>query len=158
MDAQFGIIELSRFEVATSPAPAELGHALDRKIQVRDAVLRLTFNDRTATLKIPDLWSACCELLLEAQLVREKRLNRFVLDVENVFDVSCAANAVLCKFSPEHVFAVARDEFAGALEQVVEDIFAATSCPRLMHIAARWAASAIRAQPYSYRFSDSLLM
>ena len=70
----------------------------------------------SAGLPICDVWSACCELFLEAQLVREKRLNRFVLDVEHVFDVSCTGSVVLCRFSPEHVFAVSRDEFASALE------------------------------------------
>ena len=58
----------------------------------------------------------------------------------------------------EHVFAVSREDFASALEDVVEQIFSGTSCPQLMHVAARWGASAIRALPYSYRFSDSLLM
>jgi hypothetical protein len=65
---------------------------------------------------------------------------------------------VLCRFSPEHVFAVSREHCAAALEDVVDEIFSGTSCPRLMHVAARWGASALRALPYSYRFSDSLLM
>jgi hypothetical protein len=151
-------IDLSPFAVQTSPAPAELGRALESKTSIGNPVLRLRFGDEAAGLPITDLWSACCELLLEAQLVRERRLNRFVLDLEHVFDVSCAGSVVLCRFSPEHVFAVSRDEFAFALEDVVDRIFAGTSCPRLMHVAARWGASALRALPYSYRFSDSLLM
>lgn len=124
----------------------------------RQAVLQLRFGELAAGLPIADIWSTCCELLLEAQLVRERRLNRFVLDAEHVFDVSCAASVVLCRFSSEHVFAVSREEFATALERVVEEILTGTSCPQVMLIAARWAASTIRAQPYSYRFSDSLLM
>jgi hypothetical protein len=151
-------IDLSPFIAQTSPAPAELGRALESKTNIGQPVLQLRFGEVTAGLPISDVWSACCELLLEAQLVRERRLNRFVLDLEHVFDVSCAGSVVLCRFSPEHVFAVSRDEFAAAIEGVVDQIFSGTSCPRLMHVAARWGASALRALPYSYRFSDSLLM
>jgi len=151
-------INLSSFLVRTWPAPAELGRALERRTSVSPVVLQLRFGDEAAGLPISDVWSACCELLLQAQLVRERRLNRFVLDLEHVFDVSCGGSVVLCRFSPEHVFAVSRDDFASALESVVEQIFAGTSCPRLMHVAARWGASALRALPYSHRFSDSLLM
>jgi hypothetical protein len=151
-------IDLSSFVVLTSPAPAELGRALESKASVDHPVLQLRFGEKAAGLPISDVWSACCELLLEAQLVRERRLNRFVLDLEHVFDVSCAGSVVLCRFSPEHVFAVSLEDFASALEDVVEQIFSGTSCPRLMHVAARWGASTLRALPYSYRFSDSLLM
>ncbi|MEP7129704.1 MAG: hypothetical protein ABI770_01100 [Sphingomicrobium sp.] len=151
-------IELSTFEVLTCPAPVELGHALESNMRVGGGILRLRFGDVAAGLPIADLWSACCELLLQAELVRERKLNRFVLDLEHVFDVSCGGSVILCRFSTEHVFAVARDEFASSLEQAVAQIFAGTSCPDLMHVAARWGASAIRALPYSYRFSDSLLM
>src|SRR4051794_19590891 len=151
-------IDLSTFVVQTSPAPAELGGALESKLSIGNPVLQLRFGDEAAGLPISDVWSACCELLLEAELVREGRLDRFVLDLEHVFDVSCTGSVVLCRFSPEHVFAVSRDEFAAAFEEVVDQIFAGTSCPRLMHVAARWGASALLALPYSYRFSDSLLM
>src|SRR5439155_16042876 len=115
-------LELSPFDVAALPDPATLGRALESNCRVPDAVLRLRFGEVTAGLAVADVWSACCELLLEAQLVREKRLNRFVLDVEHVFDVSCTPGAVLCRFSPEHVFAVSAEEFASALERVVEQI------------------------------------
>ena len=151
-------IDLLPFAVQTSPTPAELGRALESKTKIGNPVLQLRFGEVAAGLPISDVWSACCELLLEAQLVRERRLNRFVLDLEHVFDVSCAGSVVLCRFSSEHVFAVSRDDFASALEDVVDRIFSGTSCPRLMHVAARWGASALRALPYSYRFSDSLLM
>jgi hypothetical protein len=151
-------IDLLPFAVQTSPTPAELGRALESKTKIGNPVLQLRFGEVAAGLPISDVWSACCELLLEAQLVRERRLNRFVLDLEHVFDVSCAGSVVLCRFSSEHVFAVSRDDFASGLEDVVDRIFSGTSCPRLMHVAARWGASALRALPYSYRFSDSLLM
>lgn len=156
--AQRPAIEPSSFVVTTSPDPALLGRSLEGGPLPRRPALQLRFGDVVAGLPIPDLWSACCELLLEAQLVREGLLDRFVLDVEHVFDVSCSDGAVLCRFSPEHVFLVDAEEFASALEHAVDQIFAGTSCPRLMHIAARWSASSIRAQPYSYRFSDSTLI
>jgi hypothetical protein len=158
LDASSGARELTKFEVTTSPPPRELGRALEKNARVGKAVLRLRFGELAAGLPISDLWSACCELLLQAQLVREGKLDRFVLDVEHVFDVLCAEKLVLCRFSAEHVFAVDREGFASSLENVVDQIFSGTSCPQLMHIAARWGASAIRAQPYSFRFSDSVLM
>jgi hypothetical protein len=151
-------LDLSPFSVQTRPAPQDLGRALERRESIAQPVLQLRFGEMTAGLAIPDVWSACCELLLEAELVRERRLDRFVLDVEHVFDVSCAANVVLCRFSSEHVFAVSREKFASALDGLVEQILSGTSCPRVMLIAARRAASEIRARPYSSRFSDSLLM
>jgi hypothetical protein len=151
-------LELSPFEALTSPAPAELGLALETNERIGKAVLRLRFGGVVAGLPITDVWSACCELLLQAQLVRERKLNRFVLDLEHVFDVSCAGNVILCRFSAEHVFAVSPEEFASSLEGIVAQIFSGTSCPDVMRVAARWGASTIRALPYSYRFSDSLLM
>jgi hypothetical protein len=157
MSTQLQVERLALFRAETSPAPSELGKTLERSGATQFARLQLHFGERVAAIPISDLWSACCELVLQAQLVREGRLNRFVIDVEHVFDVSCAPRAVLCRFSPEHVFVVARDQFAAALDDLVERIFSGTSCPRLMHIAARWGASAIRAQPYSHRFSNSLL-
>ena len=155
---QLQSLDLSPFEVQTRPPPAELGRLLESKERASQPILRLCFGDLTAGLPIRDVWSACCELLLAAELVREGRLNRFVLDVEHVFDVSCSGSVILCRFSSEHVFAVSREEFASALDRVVEQILSGTSCPSVMLIAARWAASTIRARPYSYRFSDSLLM
>src|SRR3954453_18214262 len=128
-------IDLTTFVVQTSPAAAELGRALESKLRIGNPVLQLRFGKGAAGLPISDVWSACCELLLEAELVREGRLDRFVLDLEHVFDVSCADSVVLCRFSPEHVFAVSREDFASALEAVVEQIFSGTSCPRLMHVA-----------------------
>src|SRR5947209_15204382 len=151
-------LDLSSFEVQTQPPPAELGRLLESNACVARPVLRLRFGELVAGLPIPDVWSACCELLLEAELVRERRLNRFVLDVEHVFDISYAEGVVLCRFSNEHLFAVPREDFACALEQVVCEILTGTTCPPVMLIAARWAASTIRGQPYSHRFSDSLLI
>jgi len=150
--------ELLPFAALTSPAPAELGRALEEKSSVTPVVLQLRFGEMTAGLPLTDVWSACCELLLVAQLAREDRLDRFVLDLEHVFDVSVQGSVVLCRFSSELMFAVSRDAFADSLEELVAQIFSGTSCPSLMQIAARWGASTIRALPYSYKFSDSLLM
>src|SRR5438270_13274620 len=120
-------IDLSPFIAQTTPAPAQLGRALESKASIEHPVLQLRFGEVTAGLPISDVWSACCELLLEAQLVRERRLNRFVLDLEHVFDVSCAGSVVLCRFSPEHVFAVSCDAFASAPEEVVDKSFSGIS-------------------------------
>jgi hypothetical protein len=154
---QLRLDQFSRFEVRTCPGPNALGRALEGNWQSPGAVLQLRFGEQVAGLPISDVWSACCELLLQAQLVREGRLDHFVLDVEQVFELTYADELIFCIFSPEHVFAVSREGFAASVEQLVEEIFAATSCARLMHVAARWGAFAIRGLPYSARFSDSEL-
>lgn len=148
---------VSEFQVRTCPSAAALGRAIETNVPLSGALLQLRFGDQVAGLPISDLWSACCELLLEAQLVRERKLDHFVLDVEQIFELSYSGDLLLCVFSCEHVFAVDRNAFAASLEHAVEEIFAATTCPSLMQIAARWGASALRALPYSYRFSDSVL-
>jgi len=148
---------LLRFEVRTSPPPSELGRALQDNSSADRVQLQLHFGEQVARISISDLWSACCELLLQAQLVRESRLDHFIIDVEQIFDLAYDDDQLLCIFSREHVFAVARDQFADSLEHAVDEIFAATSCPGVMRIAAAWGASAIRGQPYSFRFSDSVL-
>lgn len=148
---------LTTFRAETSPAPSELGRALERNIIPAHTRLCLSFGDRVAGIPISDLWSACCELLLQAQLVREGWLHRFVLDLEHVFDVSCMRGVILCRFSPEHVFVVEKEEFAASLDDVVQRIFAGTHCPSVVQIAAEWAASEIRARPYAHRFTDFLL-
>src|SRR5437764_8551582 len=125
---QLQSLDLSPFEVQTRPPPAELGRLLESKERATQPVLRLRFGELTAGLPIRDVWSACCELLLAAELVREGRLNRFVLDVEHVFDVSCSGRVALCRFSSEHVFAVSREEFPSALERMVGQIRSGTCC------------------------------
>lgn len=157
MATQLRLDQATSFEIRTSPPPSDLGRALQDNVRRADAHLQFCFGDRAAGLAIEDLWSACCELLLNAQLVREAKLDHFVLDVEQIFELSYAGDLLFCIFSREHVFAVSREEFAASLEHVVEQIFAATTCPRLMWIAARWGASSIRCLPYSCRFSDSVL-
>jgi hypothetical protein len=158
MATQLRLDQFAPFEVRTWPDPEALGRALETNHPVPGAVLQLRFGEQVAGLAISDLWSACCELVLDAELVREGRLDHFVLDVEQICDLSYAGELLFCIFSREHVFAVSREEFAAALEHVVEEIFASTSCPRLMQIGAGWGASAIRALPYSVRFSDSELI
>lgn len=145
------------FEIRIAPEAGELAHALEQNRRIPGARLQLRFGDELAAFPIPDLWSACCELLFAARLVRECRLDHFVLDVEQIFDVDYRDERVLCIFSREHVFEVPREEFAAELEVAVQKIFAATSCPAVMRAAADWGASAIFALPYSSRFSDSVL-
>lgn len=157
MSIQLGTGLLMAFRLETWPPPEKLGAALEHNQRVPGAMLQLRFGDQVASLSISDLWSTCCELLFQAQLVRERKLDRFVVDVEHIFDLSYDADKVLCIFSREHVFAVDVEGFANSLEAIVTRIFEGTHCPRLMQIAASWAASSIRGQPYSYRFSDSVL-
>jgi hypothetical protein len=157
MGKLFRFDQLASFQVRTWPSPEQLGRSLESNARIEGMQLRLEFGDQVARIQISDLWSACCELLLEAQLVREAKLDHFILDVEQIFDLAYDEDQLLCIFSQEHLFAVSRAEFAAGLEKAVDEIFAATSCPRLMRIAAGWGASAIRAQPYSWRFSDSVL-
>jgi hypothetical protein len=143
------------FAIQTSPPAAELGRLLETSGRTGDA--QLGFGDRVAGIAISDLWSTCCELLLQAQLVRERKLDHFVLDVEQIFELIYEGDCVLCVFSTELAFVVDRAQLASAFEQAAEEIFAGTSCPRLMQIAASWGAFAIRGLPYAARFSESAL-
>ena len=153
----FRFERLLPFEVQASPSTDDLGRALQNNEWTKGMQLRLHFGDQIARIPISDPWSACCELLLQAQLVREARLDHFIVDVEQIFDLAYDEDHLICIFSREHMFAVSREAFAAALEHVVEEIFASTSCPGLMRIAAGWGASAIRAQPYAAKFSESVL-
>jgi len=157
MGKLFRFDRLLPFVVRTSPSPEALGHSLESNTRIDSMQLQLHFGEQVAKVAISDVWSACCELTLQAQLVREGRLDHFIVDVEQIFDLAYDDDHLLCIFSREHLFAVSREEFAASLERVVDEIFAATSCPKLMRVAASWGASAIRAQPYSWRFSESVL-
>ena len=143
------------FEARTSLDPAKLGRALEAGALIKGAVIQLHFGDDVARLPVSDLWSGCCELLFQAELVREARLDHFVFDVERIFDLSYDGERLLCTFSKEHVFVVSRSQFADALEHLVQSIFSGTSCPALMRAGAAWGAASIRSQPYFYRFSES---
>jgi hypothetical protein len=149
--------QVTSFEIGISPPPAELGQALESNTRRANTLLQFHFGENVAGLAIEDLWSSCCELLLNAQLVREAKLDHFVIDVEQIFELSYAGELLFCIFSREHVFAVSREGFAASLEHLVEQIFAETTCPRLMRVAAAWGVSSIRGLPYSCRFSDSVL-
>jgi len=87
------------FAVTTVPAPAELGRTLETQTRLSRATIQLRFGREVAALTIRDVWSACCELLLAAQLVRERKLDRFILDVEQVFDIVYDGELMLCAFS-----------------------------------------------------------
>ena len=99
MDAGVGSDNIIAFRATTSPSPAELGRALEENAAVGSALLEMHFGAAVARVPISDLWSACCELLLQAELVRETLLDHFVLDVERIFDIS---------YEGEHSFARSR--------------------------------------------------
>jgi|SRR3954447_16950966 hypothetical protein len=139
-----GTLELSSFDAVTRPAPVELGRALEGRANTQP-VLQLRFGEMVAGLPISDVWSACCELLLQAQLAREMRLDRFVLDLEQVFDVTCAAAPFSADSRPSMCLPCRGRDSRWRSSGVAEQIFAGTSCPSLMHIAACWGASTIRA-------------
>lgn len=158
MATQLRLDEFLPFQARSWPAPEALGRAVERNERVPGALLQLSFGGQVAGLAISDIWSACCELLLNAQLVREGMLDHFVLDAEQIFDLSYAGELLFCTFSCEHVFTVSREDFASSLEQLVDGIFAATASPGVMRIGAQWGASAIRGLPYAIRFSGSDLI
>ena len=157
MATQLRLDQFTTVKARFSPSSDELGKSLQANQRTARASLQLRFGDQVAGLAISDLWSACCELLLQASLAREGLLDHFVLDVEQVFELSYAGDLVFCVFSPEHVFAVSRHEFADSLEQAVSELFEHTACPGLMRVAAAWGAASIRALPYAFRFSQSAL-
>ncbi len=157
MATQPELEQIPSFAVRISPRPETLGRALENNRPLAGTYLQLRFGEQAAGFPIADLWSACCEFLLQAQLVRESKLDHFVIDAEQIFDIDYNGDLLVCSFSHEHVFAVPVEVFAAALEHVVDDIFAGTSCPPLMRIAANWGASTLRSLPYASRFTASAL-
>jgi hypothetical protein len=148
----FAAKEPVEFGLGTTPSPEKLGKALEERASF-DFCLHLGFGANVASEQIPDVWSACCELRLQSQLVRERQLTHFVIDARELFDATYADDLVICSYSREHVFPVRLEEFASSIDGLIADIARATSYPRLTDIAIERGASLIRAQPYFYRFS-----
>jgi hypothetical protein len=148
----FSVKEPVPFELGTTPSPEKLGKALEEQASF-EFCLHFGFGDNVASEQIPDVWSACCELRLQSQLVRERNLTHFVVDARELFDASYADDLVICTYSIEHVFPVRLEEFASSIDGLLADIARATTYPRLTDIAIDRGASLIRAQPYFYRFS-----
>ncbi|MBA2467715.1 MAG: hypothetical protein H0V46_08965 [Sphingomonas sp.] len=145
------------FDIRTLPRPDELGWAIDRRATGLQAFVEFHFGDSIAVLPVSDVWHVVCELALQAQLVREKSLRRFLIDVQQLFAVDYDADVLVCTWPAEQVFAVSLDVFASALERLVEDLIAHTRHPKLTRIRVDGAVAMIRAQPYLSQFSDEAL-
>ena len=148
----FASKEAVPFELWTTPAVDELGKALETQARL-EFCLHFGFGPSIASEQIPDVWSACCELRLQAELVRSRELIHFVLDAKELFDVSYDGDLVICRYSAEHVFPVRLEDFASAIDRLLADVTRATTFPRLTEIAIESRAGLIRGQPYFYRFS-----
>jgi hypothetical protein len=151
----FGLKEPVPFELGTTPSPEKLGKALEDRASSFEFCLHFGFGANVASEQIPEVWSACCELRLQSQLIRQRQLTHFVVDARELFDASYDDDLLICSYSIEHLFPVRLEEFASSIDGLLADIVRSTSYPRLMDIAIERGASLIRAQPYFYRFSDA---
>jgi hypothetical protein len=79
---------------------------------------------------VKDVWAACCEIYLQAQLIRQAHLHSFSLDGVRLFDISYVDDALVCQWSVEHVFVVEKEDFATSCETLVQQVLAETSDPR----------------------------
>lgn len=148
----FGAKEPVPCDLWTTPSADQLGKALEAKAR-QEFCLHFGFGANVASEQIPDVWSACCELRLQSELVRSRQLTHFVLDARELFDTSYDGDLLICSYSPEHVFPVRLEEFAASIDRLLGDVARATTYPKLTDIAIERRASLIRAQPYFYRFS-----
>jgi hypothetical protein len=158
MSPRFPALAPSPFSAWTTPAPELLGKSLADPSHPVPALLHLSFGDAVAHVEFDDVWSTCCVLLLQADLVREKKLNHFVIDVEQLFAISYRGDLLVCRWSIDHVFTVRAEAFAKSLELVATKILGAASSPAVMSLRARSNAWLIRGQPYSSKFSRAWLI
>lgn len=148
----FGVKEPVPFTLWTTPSADRLGQILEAQAS-REFCLHFGFGSSIASEQVPDVWSACCELRLQSELVRSQQLTHFVLDARDLFDVAYDGDLVICRYSKEHVFPVRLEEFALAIDGFLANVARATTYPRLTEIAIERRAALIRGQPYFYRFS-----
>jgi hypothetical protein len=152
MSLFFKATEPVPFELRTTPSPYQLGRALEAKTKL-EFCLHFGFGAQVATERAPDVWSACCELRLQSELIRSRKLTHFVLDARDLFRASYDGDLLICSYSPEHVFRVRVEEIASSIDRLLAAVTRATAYPKLTDIAIERRASLIRAQPYFYRFS-----
>ena len=150
---RFPALAPSPFSAWTTPEPEWLGQSLSRLTHPGPALLHLSFGDAVAHVEFDDVWSTCCILFLQADLVRERKLSHFVIDVEQLFATSYRRDLLVCRWSPEHVFTVRAEAFAASIESVASRIIGGTRSPAVITVRARSNAWLMRAQPYSHRFS-----
>jgi hypothetical protein len=150
-----GSVQPCSFQIQTLPRPEDLGWAFERRLTQVNAFVEFHFGDDIAVQSISDIWHMSCELVLQAELVREKHLYRFLMDAQQLFAIEYDVDdMVLCTWSAERIFAVPLNTFASSLELLVEELVASTRYPKLTRIRVDSAAVMIRAQPYLSQFTQ----
>jgi len=114
------------FELKMRPSASEVGRLWVRGTPT-EAVVLFCFGSATASQRVRDVWTACCEIYLQAQLARRGQPHWFSLLGEQLFEIFYVDRALVCTWSPEHVFAVDQGEFACSCETLVEQVVAETS-------------------------------
>lgn len=131
-------LPLLPFRLNVRPSASELGRACEQDARAA-AVFLFRFGDATASHRVDNVWVACCEIFLQAQLVRQAQLHSFSLNGEQLFEISYFNDAAVCSWSPEHVFAVDKREAVDAFESFVQQVLAASSdhrCEHFVHLGA----------------------
>lgn len=123
---EFAAPSVLPFQVRLNPSAPEIGR-LRKQGTATSAVFLFSFADATASHRVKDVWTACCEIYLQAQLARSAELHSFYLDDEQLFEMAYVDDAIICSWSPEHVFAVKRAEFVASIETLVEQVLAGVS-------------------------------
>jgi hypothetical protein len=107
------------FKLSVKAPPSDLRSPWDEDAPA-SAVLRFSFGDLTASQLVGDIWLACCEIYLQAQLAKQSRLDGFYLNGEQLFTIAYFDDVVLCSWSRDHMFAVKQRELVDSFEALVE--------------------------------------
>lgn len=117
------------FRLAMKPSAVEVGRICATGKRA-EAVFLFSFGELTASHRVDDAWTGCCELYLQAQMAEQSDLRSFRLGGEELFTVGHVADAVICSWSRHHIFAVQKEQFVRSFESLIEQVLAVVSAGR----------------------------
>ena len=111
------------FGLATDPAAETIGLQWSGVART-EATFRFSFGSASAAVHVPDVWTSCCELYLQAQLAAREKLPVLSLGGQRRFTLTNVTGIIVCQWSREHIFAVRKREFVSAIETLVDRFLA----------------------------------
>lgn len=114
---------LVAFRLALKPSAGEISRFCATEKQA-EAVFLFSFGEATASHRVNDVWTACCELYLQAQLVEQSNLRSLRLAGEELFTVKYVGDVVVCTWSSQHVFAVPKGKLVMSFESLIDQVLA----------------------------------
>ena len=111
------------FRLALKPSAVEIGRICATGKRV-EAIFLFSFGEATASHRVDDVWTACCEMYLQAQLAEQSDLQSFRLAGEELFTLRHEGDVVVCSWSRHHIFAVQKREFVRSLESLIDQVLA----------------------------------